>query len=229
MIRNRSALMLVTGVAVGALSAGSVAVAATSTGKQVTMCALKTTGAVRLATKCHKTEKAVKLGQIGPRGLIGLTGSPGATGATGSTGATGPAGPSDAYSYAWSTGDTSIPPPMDFSQSGTLLTLPAGSYAVQWHIEIQDFAQSTTPYAYCTPSYAVAGAAALTGPLFFVGLYSSSGYSLGSGGASRVVTLPATTSVSVMCGVIGTPTGRAAVVLQNFQVVAVKVGTAHIG
>jgi hypothetical protein len=32
-----------------------------------------------------------------------------------------------------------------------------------------------------------------------------------------------------MCGVIGTPTGRAAVVLQNFHVVAIKVGTAHIG
>ena len=89
---TRATVTLFAGVAIGALSVGGVAAAATSSGKQVTMCAAKSNGDVRLAKKCAKTETAVVLGQIGPRGLTGKRGKSGAPGAPGGPGPAGPAG-----------------------------------------------------------------------------------------------------------------------------------------
>ena len=72
---------------------GGLAAAATSTGGPVIgACANKKTGALRLASKCRRNERAIRWNQTGPPGPRGLAGATGATGATGASGATGGAG-----------------------------------------------------------------------------------------------------------------------------------------
>jgi hypothetical protein len=85
-------------IAVAALIAAcsGLAAAATSSSPVIRACANKKTGALRLASKCRRSERSMnwnKEGAQGPRGLTGATGSPGATGATGGAGQTGPQGP----------------------------------------------------------------------------------------------------------------------------------------
>ncbi|MDX6205776.1 MAG: hypothetical protein QOF39_1833 [Frankiales bacterium] len=234
MAKGRSALVLAVSVTVAATGAGSVAVAATSAGKQVTMCALKTTGAVRLATKCHKTERAVRLGQIGPRGLVGAAGpqgspgAPGPQGTPGTQGAVGPTGapgPSDTYSYVYQQyAPTEAPPAMDGTVTTTPLSLPAGSYVLTWHLSAYDHLASVTAYIGCTPLVTPAGKPPLGLGDFFVGIAASpSTYAIGDGGRVDVVTLPATSTVAMRCYVYGTPV----ITVADFAVVAVKTGTAH--
>jgi hypothetical protein len=65
---------------------GGIAVAATSSGQVIRACANKKTGALRLASKCRRSERSVswnKEGVPGPRGVTGATGAPGAVGAAG--------------------------------------------------------------------------------------------------------------------------------------------------
>jgi hypothetical protein len=73
---------------------GGLAIAATSpSGPVIRACANKKTGALRLASKCHRNERSIRWNQIGPQGPAGLAGPTGASGASGAAGQTGPQGP----------------------------------------------------------------------------------------------------------------------------------------
>jgi hypothetical protein len=83
---------------------GGLAVAATSSSPIIRACAKKKTGALRLASKCHRNERGLTwnitgpIGAQGPRGFNGKQGAggtqgiAGAQGLRGLTGATGPSG-----------------------------------------------------------------------------------------------------------------------------------------
>jgi hypothetical protein len=232
MVQTRSALTLTAGLMVGALSAGGVAVAATSTGKQVTLCALKTTGAVRLASTCHtKTEKSVKVGQVGPRGLTGATGAAGvpgpqgptgATGATGTTGTTGLTGPSDVYSWAYDGSGTA--PAFNGSISGTLFTLPPGTYVISSHLSAYDSGSTTTPYVFCAPVITPAGHSSIELPATYVGLYPASGFAVGSGSDSQVLTVSASSAaVAQRCDHVGAQL----MTISDYSLQAQRVGAIH--
>ncbi len=76
-----------------ALGAGSVAAArAATSGTTVTVCANKSSGALRYSAggACKTTETKLVLGKTGPTGATGATGASGATGATGPSGSPSP-------------------------------------------------------------------------------------------------------------------------------------------
>jgi hypothetical protein len=81
-------------VALIALLAASTgwAIAATANDPVIRACANKKTGALRLASKCKRKERALLWNQRGPEGRRGRAGATGSRGATGATGATGPQG-----------------------------------------------------------------------------------------------------------------------------------------
>ena len=65
--------------------------------KSIHACVTKKTGAMRIASKCKKTETALSWSVQGPKGATGAAGTnglPGAPGAQGEVGQTGPAGTS---------------------------------------------------------------------------------------------------------------------------------------
>ena len=98
-------------VAVAALVAagGGMAVAASSTNPVIHACANKKTGALRLASKCRKSERAVswsKEGLQGSRGLTGATGLAGSTGPQGNPGPTSDVLPSGKTERGWFLADT---------------------------------------------------------------------------------------------------------------------------
>lgn len=73
---------------------GGMAIAADSpNGPVIKACADKKTGALRLASKCRRSERSIRWNQIGPQGPAGLAGPTGAGGASGAAGQTGPQGP----------------------------------------------------------------------------------------------------------------------------------------
>jgi hypothetical protein len=74
-----------------ALGGGTYAIAASSA-PPLHACAKRNGGALRLASKCRKSERAVTLAQVGPAGPQGPAGPGGATGAAGSNGAPGSKG-----------------------------------------------------------------------------------------------------------------------------------------
>jgi hypothetical protein len=76
---------------------GGIALAASSGSPVIRACANKKSGALRLATRCKRSERGVSWNLIGPggeRGPRGFTGVKGPTGASGATGGAGPQGPS---------------------------------------------------------------------------------------------------------------------------------------
>jgi hypothetical protein len=79
-------------IAVVALIAAcsGLAAAATSSSPVIRACANKRTGALRLASKCRRSERSISWNKPGAQGPRGLTG---ATGATGGAGQAGPQGP----------------------------------------------------------------------------------------------------------------------------------------
>ncbi len=90
---------VVSAVLAAAAGAGSLAYATILVNQSVIHgCAARSGGALRLASKCGKNERAVTWNNTGPAGARGATGlqgpagSQGAAGATGATGATGAAG-----------------------------------------------------------------------------------------------------------------------------------------
>ena len=93
-----------------AVGAGWAIAASTTSSATIRACASKSTGVLRLAARCKKSERRVSWNTVGPRGLRGLRGIQGATGATGAAGATGATG---------AKGDTGPPGPFP-------PTLPSG-------------------------------------------------------------------------------------------------------
>jgi hypothetical protein len=110
-------------VAVAALllAGGGLAIAGGTNNPTIRACANKRNGALRVARKCRRGERAVswnKVGPQGPRGLIGPTGAAGAPGQPGATGAQGLQGP----------GATSFTRSVAVGPGATILaTLPNGT------------------------------------------------------------------------------------------------------
>jgi hypothetical protein len=75
-----------------AVGAGWAIAASTTSSATIRACASKSTGALRLAASCKRSERRVSWNTVGPRGRRGLQGIQGAKGDTGSTGAAGAAG-----------------------------------------------------------------------------------------------------------------------------------------
>jgi hypothetical protein len=82
-------------IAVAALVAAccGLAVAASSSSPVIRACANKKTGALRLNTKCRRSERRISWSQTGPQGSTGARGPAGLTGATGAAGPQGKEGP----------------------------------------------------------------------------------------------------------------------------------------
>jgi hypothetical protein len=82
-------------VALAVLLAGSAAFAlgAVTKDQLIRACADKKTGALRLAAKCTKSERAVSWNKAGPQGKPGAAGAPGQQGPAGTAGAAGAQGP----------------------------------------------------------------------------------------------------------------------------------------
>jgi hypothetical protein len=74
------------------LAAGGVAWAASGSGGTIHACYKKHGGALRVASRCKRGEKALSWNQIGPRGAKGSAGKAGGRGATGPQGPAGPKG-----------------------------------------------------------------------------------------------------------------------------------------
>ena len=104
-IRRSTGAVLLVGVLAGVTVGGGVGVFAASSTKTVTVCADKTTNALRYSKsgKCLETETSVVLNQTGAKGSTGKTGAAGAKGKTGTAGAKGDTGAAGAK------GDTGVP------------------------------------------------------------------------------------------------------------------------
>jgi hypothetical protein len=88
----RVPLLAVGAVCLLAVGAGWAIAASTTSTATIRACASKSTGVLRLARTCRKSERSVSWNTVGPRGPRGATGATGARGATGATGATGAKG-----------------------------------------------------------------------------------------------------------------------------------------
>ena len=90
-------------IAVVLVACGGYAFAATTATPVIRACADKTSGALRLAAKCSRRERAATWSKAGPQGKPGPQGSQGATGQAGSAGAAGPQGPAGSGARAYAT------------------------------------------------------------------------------------------------------------------------------
>src|SRR5919205_2446935 len=90
--RARVPFLAVGAVCVLAVGAGWAIAASTTSTATIHACANKTTGVLRLASECRKSERSVSWNTVGPRGPRGFEGTAGATGPAGPAGPTGPAG-----------------------------------------------------------------------------------------------------------------------------------------
>jgi hypothetical protein len=108
------------------LAAGGAAWAATSSGKQIRACYKSHGGALRIAGRCKRGERALRWNQIGPPGVAGAKGVKGPTGKTGPQGLPGTAGPSDVFGGGRATG----PLGTEYASFGAL-SVPTGSYLIE--------------------------------------------------------------------------------------------------
>jgi len=88
----------------GVLALAAAGYAASTGAGTIHACAGRHGGALRLAGRCRRGERAVSWQTLGPQGARGPTGPAGAAGATGPAGAAGPAGATGATGPAGATG-----------------------------------------------------------------------------------------------------------------------------
>jgi hypothetical protein len=147
-------------LALVAASSGLAVAATSSSGPVIRACAKKKGGALRLASKCRRSERAVSWSQAGPRGLQGLRGLTGAAGAAGATGPQGGAGlttevlPSGRTVRGWFNCDT-VATVTNQIQGGSIsfgLSLPSAP-------AVQVIAPKGAPTAQCPGSLAKPAAA----------------------------------------------------------------------
>jgi hypothetical protein len=89
-MRTTHTLLAVCAAAV--LAGGGFALGASSPSPTIHACARRKGGALRLASKCKRSERAVRWSVTGPRGAPGVKGAPGADGAAGAAGSNGAPG-----------------------------------------------------------------------------------------------------------------------------------------
>jgi hypothetical protein len=82
---SRTVLVTTLACTITAVVTAGTVTAVGASGTQVTTCANKKTGALRLATKCTSKEKKLLLGQVGPQGNPGTNGVNGGNGKDGAT------------------------------------------------------------------------------------------------------------------------------------------------
>lgn len=174
-----------------ALVAGGV-VAANATPSSITVCASKSSGAMRYssANKCNGAkETKLTLGQQGPAGATGATGPAGAAGAAGATGATGAAGAAGATgaagSYATPMSVATIPSAgytLVLGDAGKLLyslvsptvTIPTNTsvaFPIGTRIDIGQLGATTANIIFVTPASGVTLNGATTSSQFDRGAY----------------------------------------------------------
>jgi hypothetical protein len=171
-----------------ALVAGGV-VAANATPSSITVCASKSSGAMRYssANKCNGAkETKLTLGQQGPAGATGATGPAGAAGAAGATGAAGAAGATGAAgSYATPMSVATIPSAgytLVLGDAGKLLyslvsptvTIPTNAsvaFPIGTRIDIGQLGATTANIIFITPASGVTLNGATTSSQFDRGAY----------------------------------------------------------
>ena len=87
----RLVIALLIGIVIGAFGLQPVS-ADTTQGEMLSVCIVKKTGAIRVASKCSSTERATTLGGVGPRGEQGIQGVQGEVGPQGPVGPQGQKG-----------------------------------------------------------------------------------------------------------------------------------------
>lgn len=92
-----------------AISSVAIGTAATNSENFISACVEKKTGALRIASKCTKSEVSLKWNQRGPAGPQGIQGLPGANGEKGSMGEQGPKGETGQVGPAGLTGPAGAP------------------------------------------------------------------------------------------------------------------------
>jgi hypothetical protein len=90
--RARVPFLAVAAACLLAVGGGWAIAASTTSSATIRACANNSTGALRLAASCKRSERRVSWNTVGPRGRRGLQGIQGAKGDTGATGAAGAAG-----------------------------------------------------------------------------------------------------------------------------------------
>jgi hypothetical protein len=213
-IRRRLTYSNVVSTACLFLLLGGVTWAAVGTGgPPIHSCYSKRTGALRIATRCKRSERTLtwnKFGAQGPSGRNGAKGSNGANGLPGAVGATGPAGPSDVYADGTAFG----PLTASFVSFGST-TVPAGSYLLEGKAVFfstengSDMRCHLAADASDNPEWDGSDAAAETG--------SAQGLSL-----SAVATFATNQTVSIICRV-----QKGAGTIDDARVIAIKTGSLH--
>jgi hypothetical protein len=197
---------------------GGVAWAAIGTGgPPIHACYSKSTGALRIASHCKRSEKTLVWNKLGAQGLDGRNGvngkngSNGANGQNGATGATGPAGPSDVYADGKATGALTE----TFASYGEV-TLPAGSYMLTGSTTF--FSKKDGSELFCE----LAGDS--TGVPEFMGADATAGNTLAQEvSLSAVQTFAASQTVAIVCRL--QPGGEGT--LDNPHVIATKTESLH--
>ena len=187
-------------------------------------CYSKSSGVLRIATRCKSSERSLawntaglrgKTGARGPAGAPGATGTAGTAGATGpagppgAAGATGPTGPSNAYAAPTGTGQA------DSSALATL-SLPAGSYVVQAALRMVNQSASANAIVSCSLK--------LNGNSFSGSLTHVGGPNGGANPYDVAMPLLGTTTLANAGTVTVTCFSTTMVGLFDVQLVAIKVG-----
>jgi len=107
------------------LACGGLAYASTTGESVIRACANKKTGALRIASRCKRSERHVSWNSVGPSGRTGLRGATGPRGFSGGTGATGLQGPQGPAGPA-GPGATTFATTVAEGGSATLATLSNG-------------------------------------------------------------------------------------------------------
>ena len=110
LVRARVPLLAVAAACLLALGAGWAIAASTTSTATIRACASKSTGVLRLARTCKRSEHRVNWNTVGPRGPRGLQGIQGAKGDTGAKGATGATGATGAKGDTGPAGDSALNP-----------------------------------------------------------------------------------------------------------------------
>ncbi len=213
-VRSGSWVGYVLVAAIATVAAGGGFAFAASSAGTLHACANKKTGALRLASKCKKSEKKVSWNVRGARGVAGPAGAAGLAGATGSAGATGP-------SDAW---EASSPGMTDITSTEMVLsvTVPAGSYDVTGTAQEQNHDVA--------PATMNCGLRAGITPLndTFSTAPAASGSTYGYGAAANVVHASYTTSTGTTFSLSCSKSWVAGNLwVRNPTLSAIKVGTIH--
>ena len=108
--RARAPVIAVAAACLLAVGAGWAIAASTTSTATIHACASKSTGVLRLARTCKRSERRVSWNTAGPRGPRGLRGIQGAKGDTGAKGATGATGATGAKGDTGPAGDSALNP-----------------------------------------------------------------------------------------------------------------------